>query len=97
MKNTNMTNTKTMRRKAMISSLTIFLVAPLMGGFALVMGTLHMAMYVGPDFRQFDPATEALLRIFGMAVLGIVGIILGAQRFATPIRQQNTGGTSVQS
>lgn len=56
-----------------------------------------MAMYVGPDFRQFDPATEAVLRIFGMAVLGIVGIILAAQRFATPSRQQNTGGTSVQS
>ncbi|GBR48805.1 MULTISPECIES: hypothetical protein [Acetobacter] len=92
-----MSDTKTMRRKAIISSLTFFLVAPLMGGFALVMGTLPMAMYVGPDFRQFDPATEAVLRIFGMAVLGIVGIILAAQRFATPIRQENTGGISVQS
>ena len=86
-----MSDARTTCGKATIRSVIVFLVAPVTASVALIVGVLHMATYVGPDLRQFEPATEMGLRIFGVAVLGLVGVYLAARRFVTPRCAQNTG------
>lgn len=85
-----MTNKQTTRRKAMIRSVIVFLVAPVAASVALTVGVLHMATYVGFDLRQFDPETEMGLRIFGLAVLGIVGVYLAAWWITAPPSAETT-------
>ncbi|MBB2158004.1 hypothetical protein HLH33_17165 [Gluconacetobacter diazotrophicus] len=75
-----MPDNETTGRKSMIRSVIVFLLAPVAASIALIVGVLHMATYVGPDLRQFDPETEMGLRVFGLAVLGLVGVYLAGRR-----------------
>ncbi|MFW7270297.1 hypothetical protein ACMAUO_20470 [Gluconacetobacter sp. Hr-1-5] len=84
-----MADTQTTRRKALIRSVIVFVLAPVAASIALIVGVLHMTTYVGPDLRQFDPKTEMALRNFGLAVLGLVGVYLAGRCIAASRRRGN--------
>lgn len=70
---------KACRRKALIRTKIVFFLAPVGASIGLILGVLHITTYAGPDLRQFDPETEMELRIFGAAVLGLVGAYLATR------------------
>ena len=68
------------QKKTLVRSVLFYFIAPVAATAALILAVPHMSAFVGADLRQFDPETAMTLRLFGLVLLGLVGVYLIARR-----------------